>query len=363
MPNLLITSMGGAGSRNIVDTLRLFDAHDEYSIVGTHFDVMELAKSDLEHLFLVPRASDEEDYIAVHAELIERFDIDFLIPNSDAEAATFSRNEDKVTCNHMLPDSKQISKVQDKYEFHTILSRHGCATVPNVPVRSIEKLDEDFAMIPAADQIWVRLRQGSGSAGATWLSTADQAQRWIGLWCELRGYTPQDFVLSSFLPGRDFCTCVIMQDGEFAVGKIYERLGYWHSDVSMSGMGSTPKSSRTVSDTLPIDETVKAVRAISEEFGLVPHGLYQADLKCDPDGRPCVTEINGGRLPMTSPQFDRIGEHILFELYLSLIFDPERKLPRNVYDLEPGTVFLRGPDLPMLFVKQSRIDELERTRL
>lgn len=363
MPNLLITSMGGAGSRNLVESLRFRIPDHEYRIVGTHFDPVELAKSDLEHLFLVPKASDRERYVEAHLRLIDRFDIDVLIPNSDNEALVFAEAGERIPCRHLLPDARQIEAVQDKLHFHEILHRHGCGTVPNIPIESLDDIEPAVRALPQAERYWIRMRQGSGSVGATWFANASQARRWVELWCELREFTPANFVLSSFLPGRDFCVSLVMQDGEFCLGKIYERLAYWNMDVSMSGMGSAPRSSQTVAETEPIDEARNAVRAVCTEFGVAPNGHYQADLKCDDNGRPIVTEINIGRFPMTSPQFDRVGQHSPLVQYLSLALHPEVQLPRIGYDLDPGIVILRGPDMPVMFVKQARIDDLERNRL
>jgi hypothetical protein len=358
MPSILITSMGGAGSRNLVDTLRLSATGKEFEIVGTHFDPYELAKSDLEHLYLVPKASEIDAYVGAHLGLIEKHKVDVLIANSDVEVAAFSRRSGDLTCANLLPDPRQVEIVQDKYHFFRTLAKHGCDTVPNIPVETLGGVADAVAGLPPAEKFWVRLRKGAGSVGATWLTNAGQAEKWIELWCDLRGFDVSDFVFAPFLPGRDFCVATLWQDGELAVAKIYERLGYWHSDVSMSGMGSTPKSSLTVDDRPPIEQTVDAVRAICDEFDLPPHGLYQADLKCDAEGRPYVTEINIGRFPMTSPQFDRVGKYSLIELYLSLLLEPERRLPRNVYDLDPGKVILRGPDMPVMFVEKRALDTM-----
>jgi hypothetical protein len=361
MTTILITSMGGSGSLNLVDSLRLIDKEGRHSVVGTHFDPYELAKSDLEHLYTVPRAKDEAAYVDAHLRIIEQHKIDLLIANSDYEAAAFARNTDKLTCAHLLPIPEQVEAVQDKWGFHELLRDQGCATVPNVPVPSREGIGEAIEELglPEGERFWIRLREGSGSQGATWLHTAEQAQKWMDLWGELRGKAPTDFVLAPFLAGRDFCVSVLFQKGALCVGKVYERLAYYAEDVSLSMMGSTPKTSQTVAEREPVDATVDAVRGACRAFGVEPHGLYQADLKCDADGTPYVTEINIGRFPMTSPQFDRVGAHSQLALYIELALNPDAKLPRDVYDFDPGWVFLRGVDVPLIIQRAERVAELE----
>ncbi len=361
MPKLLITSMGGTGSLNLVNTLRGFDTAHEYEVIGTHYNPYELAKSDLKNLYVVPKAKNGPEFVDAHVRLIEKHGVDVLIANSDIEAAVFSANRHRLPCRHLLPPAEQIDAVQDKFGFFDLLRSQGCRTVPNIPIKSRDGVGAaiDKLQLGEDERFWIRLRSGAGSQGATWLHTELQALRWIDLWQELRGVEATDFVLAPFLPGRDFCVSVLFQDGEMCVAKVYERLAYWAEDVSLSMMGSTPKVSRTIDEREPIEATIDAVEAVCRAFDLKPHGLYQADLKCDVAGTPYVTEINIGRFPMTSPQFDRVGKYSQFSLYLQLAMHPSVVLPRGVYDLDPGWVFLRGVDVPLVITRDQRVAEIE----
>ncbi len=171
--------------------------------------------------------------------------------------------------------------------------------------------------------------------------------------------------ISSWLPScraEIFACPCCSRKATFSVGKVYERLAYYTEDVSLSMMGSTPKTSQTVEERAPVDATIEAVRGVCRAFGVEPHGLYQADLKCDGDGVPYVTEINIGRFPMTSPQFDRVGQYSQLTLYIELALDPNASLPRGVYDFDPGWVFLRGVDLPLVITRAEKVAELEAMR-
>jgi len=352
--------MGGSGSLNLVDSIRLFDREKRFEIIGTHFNPYELAKSDLEHLYVVPKVADAQPYVEAHLKLIDKLKVDLLIANSDAEAAVLAGHGSEIPCAHLLPPLAQVEMVQDKYRFYDVLARQGCRTVKNIPVPSREGVDESIRQLglPDGERFWIRLREGSGSQGATWLYNGEQARKWMDLWCELRGFDPTDFVVAPFLPGQDFCVSVLFQNGEMCVAKAYERLAYYTEDVSLSMMGSTPKTSQTTAETHPIEAAIEAVEGICREFDVLPHGLYQADLKCDAAGKSYVTEINIGRFPMTSPQFDRVGKYSQIELYIRLALDPQQPLPRGVIDLDPGYVFLRGVDLPLVMERAERIEKL-----
>ena len=350
--------MGGAGSKSLVETLRLFDKKREHEIIGTHCFPLELVKSDLEHCYLVPRAYEGEAYFNAHKKIIDQLKIDLFIANSDNEVAAISPYLDQLSCAHLIPGRALVGMVQDKFLLNTILKKHGCKTVPNVHVQGRDKLAEAVAQLPKTEKFWIRVRGGSGSAAATWVKTAEQAQKWMDLWCELRGVDPTSFVVAPFLPGSDYCVAVLFQDGDFCIGKAYERLGYIVGGITLSGMGSTPSNARTVPDKLPVDAAIAAVRAACGEFGIKPHGYFQLDLKCDEAGTPYVTEINIGRFPMTNPHFDRVGKYILFEQYIQLALEPEKKLPRGVYDLVDGMYILRSIDFPIVFASQEEVARL-----
>jgi hypothetical protein len=362
MATILITSMGGAGSNNLTDTIRLINS-TEHKVIGTHYDPYELAKGESDVLCLVPMASSEDDYVQTHLQIIEKYNVDLLIANSDKEVAVWSKHREKLTCLHTIPIGEQADLVQDKFRFYETLTRHGCDTVPNIPIESRDGVADAIAKLPSADKFWIRLRGGMGSLGATWLQSVDQALKWIDLWQELRGIEPEEFVLAPFLPGRDFCVSMIWQNGEFSVGKIYERLSYWNEATSLSAMGSSPLSARTVAETAPVENAKAAVLAVHKEFGSLPHGFYQCDLKCDDEGRCYVTEINLGRFPQTSTHFDRVGKYKLLELYLSLLLTPEVDLPRDEYDLDPGILILRGPDMKVKLVPESVVEDLKKHQI
>jgi len=240
-----------------------------------------------------------------------------------------------------------------------MLKKHGCNVVENVPIESRQNLAAAVDNL-SPGRFWVRSRGGSGSIGATWVDTAEQAEKWIDLWCELRGFDYSNFVLAPFLPGKDFCVAVMFQDGEFCIGKAYQRLSYIVGDITLSGMGSSPANAGTVSEKLPVDTAIKAVQAVYGEYGVKPHGYYQLDLKCDGDGKPYVTEINIGRFPMTNPHFDRVGEHCLLKHYISLALEPDKKMPRGVYDLVSGGYILRSIDFPIVFTSDAEVSGLKK---
>jgi hypothetical protein len=356
---LLITSMGGGGSLNLVKTLRMFDTGNEFSVVGTHYDPYRLACSDLDSLYVVASTADPQRYLEEHLAIIRKEGVDILIANSDKEVAIFAEHLPEIPCKHLIPEGRLVDAVQDKFSLNGILAKHGNNSVKNVAIRSRDAVGEALAQLPECEKFWARTRGGSGSLAATWLYTEEQLVKWIDLWSELRGLKYEDFILAPFLPGRDFCVALLFDRGRFLMGKAYERLSYLMKGVSLSAMGSTPNVSRTVQEKTPIDVALRAVTSVYREFGEQPHGYYQLDLKGDAQGRDCVTEINIGRFPMTSPQFDRVGRYNMFQLYLELILDRGFAFPENYYDLAETVYICRATDMEPQFIDQRKLDSLK----
>lgn len=360
MPTILITSMGGSGSLNLAETIVNGAYKGDVTIVGTHCNPFELAKATGKYrdLYLVPKAREVDDYVEAHLEIIERHKVDLLIANSDYEVASFTKHLSRVNCHHLIPPREIVDMVQDKFVFNAVLRKHGNPTIPNHDITTLASIPGAVAKLGPCEKFWIRRRVES--EGAACLETADQAVKWVELWQELRCVDPSEFVVSPYLPGRDFCVSLLFQNGELVVGKHYERLAYALGVTSVCAPGSTPAVSRTTDERHPVDISIKAVRSAYAEFGGEPHGYFQLDMRSDEQGTAYVTEINIGRFPMTSPQIDRVGKYSLVDLYIQMILEPDKPLPRGVYDNAPGMYMMRALDIPVTFVSQAALEGLTK---
>src|SRR5437870_13622 len=88
-----------------------------------------------------------------------------------------------------------------------------------------------------------------------------------------------------------------------------------------------------------------AVRAIARR----PAGAFSIDLKADESGRPCVTEINGGRFISGTNLFDLTGRHNMALTYVRLALGHAVDV-EEVYDRSEDDYMVRDLDtLPAIF--------------
>ena len=220
-------------------------------------------------------------------------------------------------------------------------------------VQKIENLEgiikDHFA---GHEWLWVRLKGGSGSKGATRVQNYEQALFWIKYWNEVRGVPIDQFLVSEFLPGRDLAVQSTWKNGELKLMKIAERLSYYGGDARPSGMSSSPQLAKTLYDKTVLDMCQKVALTIDP----APNGNFNFDLKQNLKGEFCFTEVNIGRFCMITPIFDLTGKHNMIDTYVKLAFDEEIKI-ENVFDIEEEMYLIRELDTEPLILSGEEVEK------
>ncbi len=296
MSRILLTSCGGPAATNFVDAIN--QTEHRHTFVGVDASPYMLALSPLETKYLIPKAGTKE-YTQKVLEIIEKEKIEFLHAQSDVEVAYITENiDDFVGVKTFLPRQSVIKSCQDKKICFEIMYGHGVPVPDSYPASDI--------IISAAlsfyDKIWMRAKHGAGSRAALPITSLIQAQGWKDYWYH-KGVEEEDFMISEFLPGREYAWQSLWHNGELISSQARERVEYFTGNLAPSGQTSSPSVARTVTQD-NLDQTGQAaVRAVAE----VPHGVFCIDLKENAQGIPCVTEINAGRFFTTSNFFAHAG--------------------------------------------------------
>lgn len=329
---ILVSGVGGQASYNFIDALKLSRYYD-YEFVGVDSNNYMLPLSGIKNSFTVPKPGQE--YLNQINFLIDSYKINFMHPQPDPEVVYLCAANDLVGAKTFLPDLKTVLNCQDKLKTNQILKEE------EIPVPEIfsnkyitPKLSsEDWSFSIRDKKYWLRARTGAGSKAALPISSYEQAQGWLSYW-EERGLDTDAFILSEFLPGKEYAWQSIWYEGELVVSQGRERVEYLNGNLMPSGQSSSPSVARTVSDDRVNEVGFNAVNAISDE----PHGVFGVDMKENEEGTPCVTEINAGRFYTTSNFFAHAGLNMP-DIYMQLGLYGEsdyrgkhfNPLPENLY--------------------------------
>jgi len=185
---------------------------------------------------------------------------------------------------------------------------------------------------------WIRARSGSGSKWALPVSTPQQAKNWVDYLVFTKGAGPHQFILSEYLPGKEYAVQLFYIDGELFHCQSRERVEHHFAKQMVSGQSSTPSVARTV------DEPEISFYAASCVIDSVenPNGIYGVDLRLDTDGNPVMTEINYGRYYTTSNFFASVGVNTPYEEYEYVI---SGKIPiKRIDQVQDEMYWIRGLD-------------------
>jgi carbamoyl-phosphate synthase large subunit len=300
-------------------------AAEPFYVVGVDVSPYHLELADVEARYLVPR-SDAHDYLDELNALIAREGVELVHAQPDPEVALFARERARLHARTFLPDAEVVELCQDKARFTEALEAMG------VPTPDARTFEDERSLTQAAEEIldvhgraWLRATRGAGARAALPVTTPAQAAAWVAYWIEVRGLTHRDFMISQFLPGREYAFQSLWRDGELVTSAARERVQYLFGQLVPSGQTSTPSVARTVHRDDVNELCERAIRAIAPSAT----GVFCVDLKEGADGRPLITEVNCGRFFTTSNFLAAAGANMPYT-YVKLAYDePVEELART----------------------------------
>jgi carbamoyl-phosphate synthase large subunit len=177
------------------------------------------------------------------------------------------------------------------------------------------------------------------------VQSAEQARAWMLYWEEMRGVPTTSFIVSEYLPGRDFLCQSLWRDGCLLLANSFERLSYFGGESNPSGVSSLSSLAKTVVDPRVLATSRAAVASLARDVS----GTFSVDLKENRHGVPCVTEINAGRFFIGMTAFDHVGKHNMPVTFARLALGEPVPL-RDEYDAVDGYYLVRDLDtLPGVF--------------
>ena len=346
---ILITGAGGSAGVNFTRSLWLGREH--FYTAGTDTSKYHIKLSRTHRSYLVPNCKDE-NYISELNRIIDKEKIGFLHAQPDPEVLVISANRNKLNAKTFLPSHEAIVLSQNKYLLNCHLYENNVSVPHTWLIDSKETLQLAFSC--GYDKLWLRANSGAGSLAALPVHDYKQAEMWIDYWTE-RGITWGQFILSEYLPGKEYAFQSVWKNGELFISAARERIEYLFQNRMPSGQSSTPTIAKSVHNEQVNKIAVQGILALDKS----PQGVYCVDLKENEKGIPCIMEINAGRFFTTSYFFASAGANMPY-YYVKLGYDDDIDIVKSrikQYNaVEPDLYWIRQIDCGEKLVKG---DELE----
>lgn len=354
MKRILVTGAGGSAGINFIRSLRL--SNETIYIVGTDISRyhLELSRADIN--YLVP-SFDEPGYIDTINRIIEKEKIEFLHCQPDTELRVISENREKIKTRTFLPSKEAIRIALDKMKFNQHMEKNNIPVAKSFLIIKPEDIKNAIKKLTSIgnEKMWVRATEGAGSKATLPVINYDQARMWIEYWDRMKDAKYGEFMMSEFLPGKEFAFQSIWKSGKLITSQARERIEYVFGNRMPSGQSSTP----TVAKTVHRDDVNKIATEAIKALDKNANGIFCVDLKESKKGIPCVTEINVGRFFTTTLFFSEAGSNMPY-YYIKMGFGEQlsdlpkyNALPKDLYwirQIDCGEKLVREGDWKSLVV-------------
>lgn len=341
-PRVLVTGAGGSAGANVISSLAL---SGKFDLVGADSDARRLHLSPAGSNVLIPRV-EKPDYLDALNNCVSEERIDVVHFQPDPEVLFASENADSIQAALFLPPYDAVAMASDKADLNRVLQQRGVLVPFSQATETMSDLREKVDLLLETNpKVWVRAKQGAGSRASLPVSSSSQAEAWVNWWTAEKSLDVHNFMVSEFLPGREFAFQSVWQNGRLITGQARQRVEYLYGFLSPSGQSSTPSIAKTVSDPRIDELAIKAIKALIAE----PHGVFCVDMKENIHGLPCVTEINVGRFFTTSNFFSEAGLNMPEMAVNAALGEPLEEIGTST--LERDLYWIRMVDMGYKLVK------------
>jgi carbamoyl-phosphate synthase large subunit len=326
---ILVTGAGGPGAVNL--TRSLIAAPGPVFTVGTEASEYYIHLALTDERLLVPRCSDEENYLNAIIEICKKFNIDLIMPNSSIEMMVLTKHRARLPAKMRVPQLQTQEISASKWLTWKKWKEAGIPVPDTLLIETRQDVEKAFDVIKS-NPIWFR---GAGIPGRGIGGSAlpcrkpEEAFGWIEFNNGWGG-----FIASEFLPGDNLTFLAVFDRGRLMASQGRKRDAYVIPHVSPSGITGAPAICHTITRE---DINQLGVRCILE-IDPVFDGVAFVDFKCDADGRPRPTEINAGRFGTTNHFYTAAGFNFPW-LLVQMAFDRAHRDASRLYNVLPDDIY------------------------
>lgn len=289
---LLITCAGGSVVPSLIKCLKN-SVNFNYILVGVDSVSAGQSKDILDSYYLVPNGSDAEyDDKLLEVALKER--VDFILPGSDEEALSISKNINKFNdlgITAIVSNIDTLELISNKLETYKVLSKHGLRIPEYEVVNSIEEIKKSLDKYQYPQKTVIcKPSSGRGGRGLYVFKGKDSPPFWLGsgmresrvdkeeLTDELLAKALyKDGLVMPALTAPAYDVDVMAVEGSAKGVVVRER-------INPSGVPF--KGNKVLNHKTIEDYCVEIARILNLD------GLHDIDLMTNSKGEPCIIEVN-----------------------------------------------------------------------
>lgn len=174
--SVIITSVGGEIIPGIIDALRSEDSY-EFKIVGVDMEEDAVGQKFTNEFYTVPGGL-ESGYISRMVDISKREKIDVIVPLSDQETRSLSKNKDEfrsIGTEILTPNGESVEISSDKGSMLEYLDENGVSVPDYYLPNSFEELDQAVSELGYPEKKVVMKPRRQRSARGFWLLSDERS--------------------------------------------------------------------------------------------------------------------------------------------------------------------------------------------
>lgn len=334
--NILFSGIGGPTPLGVAKSIKL--AFPEARCIGVDGSkwAASLYDSDVFDATYEIVSGSSNEYWDVIENVIEKEKIDFAFIIPETEVLVWSNRQEthKLPCLALIPSLKLSTFCFDKLKVAKQLYPLGLTP------KTTDFIDEGKQEIPFP--FWIRVNQGAGALGALKIENEKDLKTWL----TLHG-NRTDFIISEFLPGRNYACKLLYVNGKLKQTASGERIDYLLSAAAPSGISGMCSRGRLLNRPDLVEKSISALENIANHLDVELHGMFTVDFKEKSTDTPLITEINI-RPVSFNHAYTLGGVNFPETIIKNILMNDFTELKTGIFKKE--SYFIRGVDAPLRLI-------------
>ena len=345
MMNILFSGIGGPTPLGLAQSVKM--AFPDCRCIGVDGSPWSasLYHSDIFDATYQIVSGKAANYWEVISEVVEKEAIDFafIVPETEVLVWSQRQEESVLPCKALIPEFKLASFCFDKLKVAEVLYP---LELSPATVAFDSSATENQSAPPMAYPFWIRVKSGAGALGALKI----ESEKDLNTWLSLHDYR-QDFIISEYLPGRNYACKLLFLGGELIQHASAERIDYLLSAAAPSGISGMCARGRLLNRPDLVEKSTAALHEISTKLDVQLNGMFTVDFKENLQGMPLITEINIRHVSFNHA-FALGGVNFAETTLRHLLNLAPGAAPSNHFEKE--SFFIRGVDAPLRLIPENK---------